>query len=57
MNSREGRIRAQIPFDNKLKRSIVAVELPDLEDTVRIYVKGAPENVVENCISHYNEFG
>jgi len=57
MSSREGRIRAQIPFDNKLKRSIVAVELPDLEDTVRIYVKGAPENVVENCISHYNEFG
>ena len=26
---------------------------PQLADTVRIYVKGAPEIVVQNCVNHY----
>jgi len=44
---------AQVPFNSNLKRSITAVEHPDLADTVRIYIKGAPEIVVPNCKNHY----
>jgi magnesium-transporting ATPase (P-type) len=46
MALKAGKICAQVPFSSKLKRSIIAVELPDLQDTVRIYIKGAPEIVV-----------
>lgn len=57
MAMRDGHIRAQVPFDNKLKRSIIAVQIPTMEDTVRIYVKGAPESVLTNCNSYFNEEG
>jgi len=50
-----GRVCAQVPFNSNLKRSIIAVEHPQLQDTVRIYVKGAPEIVVAKCQSHFNE--
>lgn len=53
MASKEGRVLAEVPFNSKLKRSITAIEHPDLQDTVRIYIKGAPEIVVENCKSHF----
>ena len=46
MALKAGKVRAQVPFSSKLKRSIIAVELPDLQDTVRIFIKGAPEIVV-----------
>ena len=57
MAMRDGHIRAQVPFDNKLKRSIIAVQIPTMENTVRIYVKGAPENVLQNCNSYFNDEG
>lgn len=44
---------AEVPFNSKLKRSITAVEHPELQDTVRIYIKGAPEIVVRNCKNQY----
>jgi len=53
MAQKEGRVLAQVPFDSKMKRSIIAVQHPYLSDTVRIYVKGAPEIVLQNCTSHY----
>lgn len=52
-----GRIKATIPFDTKYKNSIVAVAHPQMEDTVRVYVKGAPENIVENCNAFFDERG
>ena len=55
MAEKEGRVLASVPFSSKLKRSIIAVEHPHLHDTVRIYVKGAPEIVVNNCRSFYDE--
>ena len=51
--SKEGRVLAEIPFNSKLKRSITAVQHPELQDTVRIYIKGAPETVVNNCKNHF----
>lgn len=53
MASKDGRVLAQVPFNSKLKRSIIAVQHPGLDDTVRVYVKGAPEVVLESCNSHY----
>ena len=43
------KIVAQIPFSSIRKRSLVALKHPDLEDTVRVYVKGAPEYVLNKC--------
>ena len=57
MMKKEGRVYAQVPFDSKLKRSIIAVHHPELQDIVRVYIKGAPEIVVPNCLNHYNESG
>jgi len=54
MATRQGRVLAYIPFNSTLKRSIIAVQHPQLENTVRIYVKGAPEIVVNNAQSHYS---
>lgn len=28
-----------------------------IKDTVRVYVKGAPEYVLPNCLKHYDESG
>ena len=51
--SKEGKVLAEVPFNSKLKRSITAVQHPTLQDTVRIYIKGAPETVVNNCKNHF----
>ena len=53
MASKEGKVLAEVPFNSKLKRSITAVQHPDLQDTVRIYIKGAPEIIVPNCKNHF----
>ena len=53
MHSKQGRVLAQVPFDSKLKRSIIAVRHPEIQDTVRIYIKGAPEIVINNCSNQY----
>jgi magnesium-transporting ATPase (P-type) len=50
---KEGKVLAEVPFDSKLKRSIIAVQHPDMTDVVRVYIKGAPEIVLANCTSHY----
>ena len=48
------RVLAQVPFNSALRRSIIAVQHPTMADTVRIYVKGAPEYVLPKCQNHYN---
>ena len=57
MQKKEGRVYAQVPFDSKLKRSIIAVHHPEMQDIVRVYIKGAPEIVLPNCLNHFNEIG
>jgi len=57
MLEREGRVRAWIPFDTKLKRSIIAVAHPLIQHTVRVYIKGAPETIIENCVAHFDQTG
>jgi len=49
MAHKANNVLAQVPFDSKLKRSIIAVRHPQMADTVRVYVKGAPEIVFSNC--------
>ena len=52
-----GRIEAVIPFSTIRKRSITAVRHPDKEDLVRIYIKGAPELIVNKCTRTYDVDG
>lgn len=49
--------RARVPFDSVEKRSIVAVEHPNLHETVRVYTKGAPEVVFASCTEEFSETG
>lgn len=39
----------QIPFDQYLKRKVVLRQVQDKPEIVRVYVKGAPENVIPLC--------
>mmetsp|Transcript_14890 Transcript_14890/g.25363 ORF Transcript_14890/g.25363 Transcript_14890/m.25363 type:complete len:791 (+) Transcript_14890:874-3246(+) len=39
----------QLPFDQEKKRKVVVRRVPDNEELVRIYVKGAPEFVLPLC--------
>lgn len=51
---KEDRVLVEVPFNSYLKRSITAIAHPELQDTVRIYIKGAPEIVIANCKNHYS---
>lgn len=44
----------QLPFDQTLKRKIVARRVQHDETQVRIYVKGAPEYVIDLCTDTFN---
>jgi Ca2+ transporting ATPase len=57
MQEKADNVLFALPFDSNLKRSIVAVRHPRMENTVRIYIKGAPEVVVPKCQYHYRETG
>ena len=38
-----------MPFDQNLKRKTVVRVVPENTNLVRIYVKGAPENILPLC--------
>jgi magnesium-transporting ATPase (P-type) len=42
-------MEAVIPFSTIRKRTITAVRHPEREDTIRIYIKGAPELITPKC--------
>jgi len=44
-----GRIRMISPFSSETKRSIVALDCPDRPGRVCVYLKGAPEIIINNC--------
>ena len=47
-----GSILTTIPFSPIRKRSVVAMRLPESE-TVRVYVKGGPEYVLNKCVKTF----
>jgi len=47
------RILAIVPFDSNRKREVVAVRHPDDDDLVRIYYKGAPEEIIYRSTQQY----
>jgi magnesium-transporting ATPase (P-type) len=51
------RIIAQIPFNSKRKKATTAVLLPEGNDTVRIFVKGAPDFVLDLCDTFIGKSG
>ena len=46
-----GRVRATSPFSSEKKRSATAIECPDRPHRVAVYVKGAPEVIINLCQS------
>jgi magnesium-transporting ATPase (P-type) len=53
-NSDETRKVACLPFDQALKRKVVIRYLPSNPDAARIYVQGAPEEVMDLCKYMHN---
>ena len=53
-NSDETRKVACLPFDQALKRKVVIRYLPENPDAARIYVQGAPEEVMDLCKYMHN---
>jgi sodium/potassium-transporting ATPase subunit alpha len=49
MRMKYGHIRATVPFDPENRFSVTALESPDRKGTISIYLKGAPEDVIEMC--------
>jgi P-type Ca2+ transporter type 2B len=54
---KEDRIEVFIPFNSARKRACTAVRHPVKEDTVRVFVKGAPEMVIELCDRYFDANG
>ncbi len=57
IQEKAGRVLYSMPFDSKLQRSVIAVQHPVIENTVRVYIKGAPEIVLPKCNRHYGASG
>mmetsp|Transcript_6400 Transcript_6400/g.5706 ORF Transcript_6400/g.5706 Transcript_6400/m.5706 type:complete len:393 (+) Transcript_6400:652-1830(+) len=46
-----------IPFNSERKRACAAIRHPDDQNKVRVYLKGAPEIVMDYCSSYVNDEG
>jgi Ca2+ transporting ATPase len=57
IKEKEDRIEVFIPFNSARKRACTAVRHPTKPDTVRIFVKGAPEMVIQLCDRYFDENG
>jgi len=44
-----GKIKAVFPFNSAKKYSAIALENPENSDMVSIYIKGAPEYILNMC--------
>jgi magnesium-transporting ATPase (P-type) len=49
MSLKEGRVMVNIPHNSESKRAITAIKLPEDPSTVRVVVKGAPEDLIKKC--------
>jgi Ca2+ transporting ATPase len=54
---KEDRILQTIPFNSRRKRACTAVQVPGQSSTVRVFLKGAPEIVIEHCTSYFDQDG
>ena len=44
-----GNIETVIPLSPIRKRQVIAVKHPEMDGVVRVYVKGAPEYIIDKC--------
>ena len=54
---KEGNILSIIPFNSRRKRACTAIKLPSDNTTVRVFLKGAPEIVMDYCTSYFDANG
>ena len=57
IKEKTGKTRHITPFDSFKKRMLTCIEHPTLESTVRVYLKGAPEQVLPRCTSYISADG
>jgi Ca2+ transporting ATPase len=57
IRKKEDNILQVIPFNSGRKRACTAVRHPDHQNTLRVFVKGAPEIVMEYCQSYFDKDG
>jgi Ca2+ transporting ATPase len=57
IRQKEGRILEVIPFNSGRKRACTVIRHPDDQNLVRVFVKGAPEIVIEYCDKYYDGNG
>lgn len=57
IRQKDDRVLQVIPFNSKRKRACTAVRHPTKENLVRVFVKGAPEIVLELCESYFDKDG
>jgi len=57
IRKKDGNIVVGIPFNSKRKRACTAVKHPDDPNLVRVFLKGAPEIVMDYCTKYYNADG
>lgn len=46
-----------IPFNSARKRACTVIKHPDDENLVRVFVKGAPEIVLDYCETYFDQNG
>jgi len=47
IRQKEGKILQTIPFNSRRKRASTVIQMPN--DIVRVFLKGAPEIVIDYC--------
>ncbi len=57
IRKKEDKILQFIPFNSARKRACTAVRHPTIDGLVRVYVKGAPEIVLDLCESYLDKDG
>jgi Ca2+ transporting ATPase len=57
IRKKEENVLQVIPFNSGRKRACTAVRHPDLPNTIRVFVKGAPEIVMEYCQYYFDKDG
>lgn len=57
IREKEDNVLEIIPFNSKRKRACTAVRHPFDQNKVRVFLKGAPEIVIDYCTKMINEQG
>ena len=57
IRAKEGKILQTIPFNSRRKRASTVLSLNAKDSMVRVFLKGAPEIVIDYCTSYYDASG